>query len=167
VPTAPQRTGFVVGDRTLEVAVTHRRGGLRVAVDDDDLGDVVVHAAAADRVDLEVGGVRRSIDVHVVGPVAHTDSPLGAVVLVEVERYPEPGSGLASGSLTAPMPGTVVRVEASAGQDVSAGDVLLVLEAMKMEHVVRAPVDAVVEAVSVEAGDSVAAGAVLVVLQEP
>jgi propionyl-CoA carboxylase alpha chain len=83
---------------------------------------------------------------------------------VQVERFPEPGSGLAAGSLTAPMPGTVVRVDATAGAAVCAGDVLLVLEAMKMEHVVRAPGDGTVEQVHVESGEQVAAGDVLVVL---
>jgi len=62
------------------------------------------------------------------------------------------------------MPGSVVRVAAEKGRSVSAGDVLVVLEAMKMEHAVRAPVDGIVEDVLVSAGDQVADGAVLVVV---
>jgi biotin carboxyl carrier protein len=62
------------------------------------------------------------------------------------------------------MPGTVVRVAAEKGQSVQAGDVLVVLEAMKMEHAVRAPVDGVVDDVLVAAGQQVTDGAVLVVV---
>ena len=85
-------------------------------------------------------------------------------MLVEDDPLPEPGSGLAAGSLTAPMPGTVVRVAAEKGQQVAAGDVLVVLEAMKMEHAVRAPVDGTVDDVLVAAGQQVDDGAVLVVV---
>ena len=163
VPTATQRTAYQVPDGTLEVACTHRRGGLAVAVDDVDLGVVVLHAASGTDVDLEVDGLRRQVQVHAVGGVTWVDSALGCTRLVEVARYPEPGSALVAGSLTAPMPGTVVRVAAQVGEVVAAGDVLLVLEAMKMEHAVRAPADATVEQVSVRAGEQVDAGALLVV----
>ena len=166
VPTGPQTTAYEVGDRTVAVAYAHRRSRLTVSVDGADLGPVVLHGASAEHVDLEVAGVRRRFAVHVVGGTTWVDSSLGATTLVELPRYPDPGSGLAAGSLTAPMPGTVVRVEVSAGTTVEAGAVLLVLEAMKMEHVVRAPADATVDEVSVEAGQQVDAGALLVVLSE-
>ena len=67
----------------------------------------------------------------------------------------------ASGSLTAPMPGVVVSVLVEEGQEVHADDPLLILEAMKMEHTVRAPYDGFVEAIRYRAGDQVAAAAVL------
>jgi biotin carboxyl carrier protein len=108
--------------------------------------------------------VRRRIHVHLVGQTAYVDSALGSSVLVEQPRFPEPGSGLSAGSLTAPMPGTVVRVAAEKGQQVAAGDVLVVLEAMKMEHAVRATADGTVEDVLVAAGQQVDDGAVLVVV---
>jgi biotin carboxyl carrier protein len=62
------------------------------------------------------------------------------------------------------MPGTVVRVAAEKGQPVAAGDVLVVLEAMKMEHAIRATADGTVDDVLVAAGQQVDDGAVLVVL---
>jgi biotin carboxyl carrier protein len=99
-----------------------------------------------------------------VGATAYVDSPLGSSTLVELPRFPEPGSGVAAGSLTAPMPGTVVRVAAEKGQSVVAGDVLVVLEAMKMEHSVRAPLDGTVDDVLVLPGQQVDDGAVLVVV---
>ena len=65
------------------------------------------------------------------------------------------------GSLVAPMPGSVVRIEAAAGQRVGAGQPVLVLEAMKMEHQIVAPADGLVAEVLVGPGDQVQAGDVL------
>ena len=67
----------------------------------------------------------------------------------------------ATGSLDAPMPGKVVRVEVEAGAQVRAGETILILEAMKMEHSLRAPKDGVLKAVHVKAGDMVASGQAL------
>jgi acetyl-CoA/propionyl-CoA carboxylase, biotin carboxylase, biotin carboxyl carrier protein len=76
------------------------------------------------------------------------------------------GAGAVSGTLTAPMPGTVIKVNVHTGSTVQAGDPLVVLEAMKMETPLLAPYDAIVETVHVEEGDRVAGGAVLVVLSD-
>jgi propionyl-CoA carboxylase alpha chain len=64
------------------------------------------------------------------------------------------------------MPGTVVRVEVEAGASVETGEVLVVLEAMKMEHAVRAPQGGVVAEVKVAAGDTVDQGTLLAVVKE-
>ncbi len=77
----------------------------------------------------------------------------------------ERAAGPGSGNITAPMPGTVVRVEVSAGEKVEARRPLLVLEAMKMETTLTAPYDATVKAVHVEEGARVAGGALLVELE--
>jgi propionyl-CoA carboxylase alpha chain len=87
------------------------------------------------------------------------------VVLDAHPRFPLPQEDVAAGSLVAPMPGAVVRLDARAGAAVAAGDVLLTLEAMKMEHVVRAPVAGTVTEVRVALGDQVEAGQVLVVVE--
>ena len=73
-----------------------------------------------------------------------------------------PGGG--SGRLTAPMPGRVVKIAVQAGQRVTQNQPLLVLEAMKMEHVVEAPHAGVVSEVCVEVGSQVASGTQLLVL---
>ena len=65
------------------------------------------------------------------------------------------GAAGASGSIKAPMPGTVVKVSVSEGDEVTTGQSLAIVEAMKMEHDVRSPLDGVVEKVNVAAGDSV------------
>lgn len=74
------------------------------------------------------------------------------------------GSG--SGALEAPMPGVVTRVMVSPGDEVKRGQGLLALEAMKMEHLVRAPRDGRVRRVNAQAGQMVTGGAVLVELEE-
>jgi acetyl/propionyl-CoA carboxylase alpha subunit len=77
-----------------------------------------------------------------------------------------PGDGAERSSLTAPMPGTVIRVLAKAGERVAHRQPLLVLEAMKMETPLVSPYEAVVKAVHVAEGDRVAGGALLIELEE-
>jgi 3-methylcrotonyl-CoA carboxylase alpha subunit len=71
----------------------------------------------------------------------------------------------AVGSLTAPMPGKIIAVEVAAGQTVTQGQPLVIVEAMKMETVVRAPRDGRVRVMSVSVGDRVTPGTVLVELE--
>ena len=68
-------------------------------------------------------------------------------------------------TISAPMPGTILKVNVSNGQAVKKGDVLMVLEAMKMENEIFADRDGVVEAVSVSKGESVESGQTLVVIK--
>jgi biotin carboxyl carrier protein len=70
------------------------------------------------------------------------------------------------GMLSAPMPATVVRVQATAGDRVSRGDVLIVLEAMKMELPIKAPFEGVISAVNCRAGELVQPGVGLIEIDE-
>jgi acetyl/propionyl-CoA carboxylase alpha subunit len=72
------------------------------------------------------------------------------------------GGGAGSGTVTAPMPGKVVKVLVAAGDAVTAGQPLVVVEAMKMETTLAAEIDGTVKSVNANAGDTVDAGAVLV-----
>ena len=85
-----------------------------------------------------------------IGDAVDVDSPHGHVRLTRVPRFVDPADAVASGSLLAPMPGTVVRVAVEQGQTVSAGDPVLVLEAMKMQHTVSAPYAGTVTEINVE-----------------
>ncbi len=68
------------------------------------------------------------------------------------------------GALSSPMPAKVLKVNVTVGQDVAVGDVLMVLEAMKMEHALKAPEAGTVSAVNAAEGDQVAAGVALIAL---
>ncbi len=125
-----------------------------------------MHHASATLVDIEIDGVRRRIEVHQCGDTCYLDSPLGATTLVELPRFPEPDLLAAHGSLIAPMPGTIVRVLVSPGDVIGSGDAVLVLEAMKMEHTVRAPHPGVVKEIRVTLGQAVDVGVTLAVVEE-
>ncbi|WP_326938148.1 acetyl/propionyl/methylcrotonyl-CoA carboxylase subunit alpha [Amycolatopsis cynarae] len=159
LPSAPQRKRYAVGEAEYEIAYSFGRDGARVVGGVDGTDVALVHATP-DHVVLDVGGVRRAFDVGrypglvCVGPVSLTPLP----------RFTEPGAALAAGSLVAPMPGTVLRVAVQAGDTVAAGDPLLWLEAMKMEHRISAPADGVVDQLPVSVGQQVEVGAVLAVV---
>ncbi len=76
---------------------------------------------------------------------------------------PAPAAGGSAGSVqvTAPMPGKILAVKASVGAEVKRGDVVLLLEAMKMENEVVAPQDGKIASINVNSGDMVGAGDVL------
>jgi len=164
LPSALHTSSFSLDGRSFEVGYAERRDATVVEVNGVALQAVRVWSATPDHVDLEVDGVRRGYDVHLVGAACYVDSALGSSALIEQEHYPLPGSGPATGALTAPMPGSVVRVDVTAGDEVAQGQVLVVLEAMKMEHAVRAGVAGTVSKVLVSSGEQVADGAVLVVV---
>ncbi len=80
------------------------------------------------------------------------------------ERESSAATAHIAGSLTTPLPGVVIRVAVKPGDRVKAGDTLVVVEAMKMEHAIRAPHDGVVRAVKYQAGERVPEGAALIEL---
>ncbi|PSJ71874.1 acetyl-CoA carboxylase biotin carboxyl carrier protein subunit [Sphingobacteriales bacterium UPWRP_1] len=75
------------------------------------------------------------------------------------------GKGIKINDLKAPMPGLVLDVKASVGQQIHKGDPLLVLEAMKMENVLKAQGDAIIKSIEVKKGDAVEKGSVLIKFQ--
>ncbi|WP_134768166.1 biotin carboxylase N-terminal domain-containing protein [Nocardioides sp. 1609] len=170
VVSQPQRTTFATTpgtDHPGEQVVEWYGGRDGYRVD----GFVVV-AAGPDAVTLETDGVRATYAVAVTGATVtggtgavDVDGPGGHTRLHVVPRFVDPADAVASGSLLAPMPGTVVRVAVEAGQQVAAGDAVLVLEAMKMQHTVKAPTSGTVAEINVEAGAQVAAGEVLAVVE--
>jgi propionyl-CoA carboxylase alpha chain len=124
--------------------------------------DVDVHSITTDEVDATVRGIRRRFHIGVVDGFVLVDSPLGASTFRASDRLPILDDNSApEGGLTAPMPGTVTRVLVEVGQVVEAGDALLVLEAMKMEHTIVSACDGAVTALNVAVGDQVERDAVL------
>ncbi|GAA4833221.1 biotin carboxylase N-terminal domain-containing protein [Actinomycetospora corticicola] len=160
----PQTVGYMSDDRTLDVAYSFRRSGLEVAVDGERLDLGLVSASPAEVV-LTQDGVRRTYRIHRAAGRTFVDGPDGSSAFDDVPRFADPNAVAHAGSLLAPMPGTVVRVLAASGQEVTAGAALVVLEAMKMEHTVAAPVDGVVTELHVGAGDQVETRQVLAVVE--
>jgi propionyl-CoA carboxylase alpha chain len=140
-----------------------------VTVDDVPHPGVVLHATNADAVDLETAGVRRRVRLHRVDDTFYVDSPLGSSTLRMLDRFPAPVGGNATGSLHAPLPGTVTRMLVREGDRVHAGQPLLALEAMKMEHTIVAAHDGIVTEVHVTVGTQVEPTTVLLVVsaEEP
>ncbi|MHB8693503.1 MAG: acetyl/propionyl/methylcrotonyl-CoA carboxylase subunit alpha [Solirubrobacteraceae bacterium] len=162
-PAQEQLVEYRHGERTRVVGYRFGRDGelVSVSVDGRALERTRLLAADADHVELEHDGVRRSYHVRTFGGEVHVNAPDGQCDLSEQPRYPDPGSHQAPGSLLAPMPGKVIRIDASEGQEIAAGQALLVLEAMKMEHEIVAPSDGTVTTLPVGVGDQVEAGALL------
>ena len=132
---------------------------------------VALQGRDGDRLDVEVDGVRRRWRVATADGAPIGDGALvyahlggGAEAMVHLEpRLPPPAPPRPEpGRLTAPTPGTVVAVRVAVGDAVEAGATLVVLEAMKMEHAVRADQRGRVAEIRVATGDAVAEGALLV-----
>ncbi|RNL62115.1 acetyl/propionyl-CoA carboxylase subunit alpha [Nocardioides marmoriginsengisoli] len=115
------------------------------------------------RVVVEHDGLLRAHDVFLNADRVDVQAPSGHVALRRVPRFVDPAEQVSAGSLLAPMPGTVIAVQAESGAEVEAGQTLLVLEAMKMQHSITAPGDGVVE-IAVKVGQQVSAGDVLAVV---
>ncbi|WP_278246945.1 ATP-binding protein [Klenkia brasiliensis] len=159
VPSQLQRAAFAHGGETVEVGYRLTRDGLL------GVPGVELVSATPDEVVLAVDGVQRRLRVAAYGDDVRVDGDGWAVALRALPRFPDPSAAVAAGSLVAPMPGSVVAVDVAAGDRVTAGQRLLVLEAMKMQHPVTAPADGAVTSVDVSVGDQVGAGAVLAVLE--
>ena len=114
---------------------------------------------------MEIDGIRRVYRLHQVGADTYVDASDGSTTLSEIPRFGDPTKLAPAGSLLAPMPGLVLRVLAEPGTVVTAGQPLLVLEAMKMEQTVSAPADGVVAELRAKAGEQVSTGQVLAVLE--
>ncbi len=166
VPAHPQQVAYTVDGQEVAVTYRFRREGVEVVVNGEPLPIALVSAAPG-QVVLDVDGVRRAFAVHPTDAAVYVDDPTGSSALVRVPRFPDPDAHAHAGSLLAPMPGAVVRVAAAVGARVTAGQPLVVLEAMKMEHTVAAPIDGVLTALHVQPGDQVESGQALAVVEEP
>ncbi|MCC8928709.1 biotin carboxylase N-terminal domain-containing protein [Rhodococcus sp. I2R] len=155
LPSQPQRKTY--SDITVEY--TLGRYGLKT-----DLDGVSLVENTPTQVTLDDNKIRRTFKVAQYGRDVFVDSALGPVRLTRAPRFVDPTEEVALGSLLAPMPGSVVRVAAAQGDAVTAGQPILWLEAMKMEHTVTAPADGIVAELNVAAGQQVEVGQVLAVV---
>jgi propionyl-CoA carboxylase alpha chain len=157
-----QHVELLYGESSLIVNYVRRRDG---TFDLGELGHAVVHQWDADHIDVEVNTRRRRVRVTQVAGHLYVQSLHGTVDFEVVERFEVRRSELPAGGLSAPMPGRVLDVRVSPGQEVHAGETLIVLEAMKMEHVIAASADGTVDEVLVTKDDQVESGAPLLTMR--
>lgn len=117
---------------------------------------------------ITVNNTAYNVTVEEVGEFAN--SPQSAVPVAPKASAPAPAAptvapgGAGSVKVEAPMPGTILDVKVSVGDAVKSGDVLFVLEAMKMENDIVAPEDGTIASIDINKGDSVEAGQVIATL---
>jgi propionyl-CoA carboxylase alpha chain len=156
-----QGVGFAWRGREIQISYRSLRdGSFRFG----DGSQARVHAWSGEAIDLEIDGRRQRGRVTRAGDRIVVATPRGDVELAILPRFVVPGDSAPSGALVAPMPGKVIELRARPGQRVRVGETLLVLEAMKMEHPVRAPEDGTVVEVRVAEGQQVENGALLLVV---
>ena len=115
------------------------------------------------RLDLVVGTVRKSVQYATQGSTVYLDIDEGNRVIKDITVEPtQKAGGAGSGIIKAPMDGNVVSVAAAAGDTVTKGQLLGVIEAMKMEHSIKADVDGVIESIKMQQGQQVKVRQVLV-----
>jgi acetyl/propionyl-CoA carboxylase alpha subunit len=154
-----------------ELAVGYRLGRdgslADMRVGEEKLDGVVLRHCRPDEVELEAAGVRRRYRIGTgLDGAVHVNTSDGQVDLRELPRFADATGQVPAGSLTSPMPGMVIRVLAEAGAEVQAGQPLLVVEAMKMEHEIVAPTAGSLADLRVREGAQVEAGAILAVIDE-
>jgi propionyl-CoA carboxylase alpha chain len=157
-----QRVGFVFRERELEVRYRALRDG-RFRFGDG--AHARLHAWTPDGIDAEIDGRRVRARVTRAGDRLVVQGLQGDLDLVVKPLFELPGAVAVAGGFVAPMPGKVLELRVEPGARVRAGETLVILEAMKMEHPMRAPADGVVTEVRVVIGDQVEAGAVLLVVE--
>lgn len=114
---------------------------------------------------ITVNGVAYDVQVEEVGGSA--SAPVSVAPAAPAAPAPKaaPAAAPTSGEpLKCPMPGTIISVNVSVGQQVKLGDVVVVLEAMKMENEIKAPKDGTITSVNVNKGDAVESGTLLVTI---
>jgi acetyl-CoA carboxylase biotin carboxylase subunit len=164
-PSQLQQTRFQCDHGEITIEYRFERDDLHLRIDGAEQADWKCESATPEQVRLSAGGVERSFDVQRVDDTHYVDSPLGSAVLVEIPRFPLPKAEVPAGSLVAPLPGLVSEVKAKKGDSVAAGDVVLVIESMKVFHWVAAPLAGRITEVRVEAGQHVDSGDILAVIE--
>jgi len=151
-----------------EIVVNYQRlrdGSFEVRIGEQaELRSATLLSSTSDRFEIRLDGVHASGYASKFGSRWCVDIPAGSLTLVEKSRFPEPDVADVEGGLTAPMPGKILAIEVVEGDSVNAGQLLVLMEAMKMEHQIAATFDGAVAEVRVAVGDQVDNGELLVII---
>ncbi len=163
-----RRFEFEFAGEHVKASLTYERGGsltLSVGSGEAMVTSPLVFDQQASGIELQFAGQRTRAAVYPQGEVDHVFTPLGATQITSIDLLAHSGETAAEGGrLTAPMPGKVVSFAVKAGDAVTKGQPLAVMEAMKMEHTIAAPADGVVQELLYAPGDQVTEGAELLKL---
>ena len=117
-------------------------------------------------IDVEIDSHRFYAHVTEAGSEITINMPFGDVNASVLPRFIEPGNDVPEGGLIAPMPGKVIDVKVKKGSKVKAGDTLVIIEAMKMEHAIKATETGKIAKVMIKLNDQVDNGATLLILEK-
>ena len=158
---AQRRFEFEFAGQRLHAQLSYGRDGLRLAQGEQP-AQALRTEWRGDELVLHLGVRSERTRLYWQGEVAHVFSPRGATRITLIDALAHAGgSEHESGRLTAPMPGKIVSFLVKAGERVSKGQALALMEAMKMEHTIAAPADGQVGELLYAPGDQVAEGAEL------
>lgn len=125
-----------------------------------------IHHCDSAGIDIEIDSHRFYAHVTEAGSEITINMPFGDVNASVLPRFIEPGNDVPEGGLIAPMPGKVIDVKVKKGSKVKAGDTLVIIEAMKMEHSIKATETGKIAKVMIQLNDQVDNGATLLVLEK-
>lgn len=163
----PERTMFEHDGSNLQLEYRAKSTTTFEMTVDDVEHRVEVLSVTPNTAELTINDRRMEFELSGDSEAWFVQGPAGDIALKELPRFVLPGSDDIEGGLSAPMPGKILTTEVSVGQRVRAGQLLVILEAMKMEHRITAPMDGVITGLRVEAGDQVDKDVVLVEMDTP
>ena len=155
-----QRIKLIILKNEIEIKYQLKRSGLFEVMGTN----CKIHAVDESGIDIEVGSHRFFAQVTRADDQILINMPFGDLDAVIVPRFIEPGNEVPEGGLVAPMPGKVIEVRVKKGDKVKAGDTLIIIEAMKMEHSIKATENGKVTKLMVSLNQQVDNGATLLVL---
>jgi len=162
----PETVSYSHGEGEVTVDYRSQRDGSFFVMSGDDEHRIRVQSREGRQISIEIDGRRLSYTVTTQNSRWLIHGPAGQIELTQLPRFPVRDLADASGGLTAPMPGKVIAIYVKPGDKVEKGQLLLILEAMKMEHRIVAPMDGVVAELRAGDGDQVDNGQLLIVLTE-
>ncbi len=161
----PRHMGFRHGGQSAEAVLWYGREGLSIELAGTLVGahaPLRFHARSDGELEISVGEARESVFAAWSGRDLDLTTARGQFHLHWIDPFVgEAGEAAGASRIVAPMPGTVIRILAEPGADLSAGAPLLVIEAMKMEHTLRAPAAGHLKGIKCAVGDFVQEGAEL------
>ena len=161
-----QQMVLLHGETELKVNYRPIRGGsfeIRLG-DAEETKVATLLSTDESRFEIQLDDIRASGYANKFGNRWCVDIPAGSLTFIEKSRFPEADITDVEGGLTAPMPGKILAIEVNEGDPVDTGQLLVLMEAMKMEHQIVAAFDGAVTEVRVAVGDQVDNGELLVVI---